>query len=129
MYQLFFLNLICLCYMFIGIPRSIHNNVSKPNSPFMDRDLDLNLSTHQNNFNQIICENITKTLAYVKRIEGKLERIEALLSGSGHLRNGDINNDIFTQLPMKTISDVEEMERKCTTDTTFEIQMVILLFY
>jgi hypothetical protein len=38
------------------------------------------------------------------------------------------DNDILTQFPMKTLFDVEEIERKLTTDENFLKQMVILIF-
>jgi len=72
-------------------------------------------------------ENIIMTLAFVKRIEGRLDGIEAQLQ-SGVTVNTTINNDILSQLPMKTVSDVEDMETKFTTDTNFKSQMVIIIF-
>jgi len=86
---------------------------------------ELNVSKNQDEISTIMYENIITTLAYVKRIEGKLEGIEALLSGTGRTGNTAIDEYIWTLLPMKTVFDVEEIERKFTTDEHFENQMVI----
>jgi len=86
---------------------------------------ELNVSKNQDEISTTMYENIITTLAYVKRIEGKLEGIEALLSGTGRTGNTAIDEYIWTLLPMKTIFDVEEIERKFTTDENFENQMVI----
>lgn len=90
----------------------------------------LNASTSQSNLNDSVYEQISKILAYVKRIEGKLESIEVLLSSRGHKGNTTVVDNInMNEIPMKTVFDVEEMERKFTTDENFLNEMVILIFF
>lgn len=103
---------------------NINSVVKKSSSSLPNHEL--NFSKNQNEINTIMYENIITTLAYVKRIEGKLEGIEALLSGTGRVGNTTtIDEYIWTLLPMKTVFDVEEIERKFSTDENFENQMVI----
>lgn len=123
-------------------PTSIHTNISttidnsvlsinssnEKTSPALTYH-NLNLP-NQKNLNEIIYEKVSTTLAYVKRIEGKLEGIETLLNGKiGHTRSTAVDNNILTKFPMKTVSDVEEIERKLTTDENFLKQMVIFIFF
>jgi len=100
-------------------------NVKEPSTSTHDES---NLSKNQKDINQSIHENIIMTLAFVKRIEGRLDGIEAQLQSGVIVNNTTINNDILSQLPMKTVSDVEDMETKFTTDTNFKSQMVIIVF-
>uniref|UniRef100_A0A2S2NXH1 DUF4806 domain-containing protein n=1 Tax=Schizaphis graminum TaxID=13262 RepID=A0A2S2NXH1_SCHGA len=121
---------------FSMIPTSIHTNVTSMNNDLSNINSvvkksslslpnhELNFSKNQNEINTIMYENIITTLAYVKRIEGKLEGIEALLSGTGRMGNmTTIDEYIWTLLPMKSVFDVEEIERKFSTDENFENQM------
>jgi hypothetical protein len=92
-------------------PTSIHTNISttmdnsvlsinsssKKTSPALTYH-NLNLP-NQKNLNEVIYEKVSTTLAYVKRIEGKLEGIEALLNGNiGHIRSTAVDNDISSCL-------------------------------
>jgi hypothetical protein len=88
---------------------------------------EFNLSKNHKDINQSMHENIIMTLAFVKRIEGRLDGIEAQLQSGVTVINTKINNDILSQLPMKTVSDVEDIETKFTTDADFKSQMVIII--
>uniref|UniRef100_A0A2S2PXJ0 DUF4806 domain-containing protein n=1 Tax=Sipha flava TaxID=143950 RepID=A0A2S2PXJ0_9HEMI len=89
---------------------------------------EFNLSKNHKDINQSMHENIIMTLAFVKRIEGRLDGIEAQLQSGVTVINTKINNDILSQLPMKTVSDVEDIETKFTTDADFKSQMRNVIF-
>jgi len=76
---------------------------------------EFDFSKNQKDINQSMHENIIMILAFVKRIEDRWDGIEAQLQSGATVQN-TINNAILSQLPMKTVSDVEDMGSKFTTD-------------
>jgi len=101
------------------------STITNTRKPSTSTHKELDNSKNQKNIIQSMHENIIMTLAFVKRIEGRLDGIEAQ---SGIIFNTKINNDILSLLPMKTGLDVEDIENKLTTDTNFKIQMIIITF-
>jgi len=73
--------------------------------------------TISNDMIQIMSEQITTILAYVKRIDKKLETVGC----NAESVNGNI--DFLNLFPIKTVEAVQNIELKLT-DITFEKQMV-----
>lgn len=106
---------------------NMSSTITNTREPSTSTHKELDNSKNQKDINQSMHENIIMTLAFVKRIEGRLDGIEAQLQ-SGITVNTKINNDILSLLPMKTVLDVEDIETKFTTDTNFKSQLVIITF-
>lgn len=106
---------------------NMSSTITNTREPSTSTHKELDNSKNQKDINQSMHENIIMTLAFVKRIEGRLDGIEAQLQ-SGITVNPKINNDILSLLPMKTVLDVEDIETKFTTDPNFKSQMVIITF-
>lgn len=69
-----------------------------------------------------MCENITTILAYVKRIDGKLDAMGYNLNTNHSSTN--VENDFLSFFPMKTVESLEEIESKLILDTVFEEKLV-----
>lgn len=107
---------------------NMSSTITNTREPLTSTHKELDNSKIQKDINQSMHENILMTLAFVKRIEGRLDGIEAKLQ-NGITVNTNINDDILSLLPMKTVLDVQDIETKCTTDTNFKSQMVIITFW
>lgn len=103
------------------------STITNTREPSTSTYKELDNSNNQKDIIQSMHENIIMILAFVKRIEGRLDGVEAQLQ-SGITVNTKINNDILSLLPMKTVLDVKDIETKFTTDTNFKSQMVIITF-
>lgn len=84
-----------------------------------------NNDNHQigsNNLIQSMFEQITTILAYVKRIDKKIETVGCNRCNA-ESANPFVNNDFLNLFPIKTVEEVQNIEIKLM-DTTFEKQMV-----
>lgn len=66
----------------------------------------------------ILIEKISTTLAYIKRIDAKLDIIESKLNSGSVM--GINENDLFSILPMKTVESLTDIENKVLTENDFE---------
>jgi len=69
-----------------------------------------------------MCENITTILAYVKRIDGKLDSMGYNLNTNYSSTN--VENNFLSLFPMNTVESLEEIESKLILDTVFEEKLV-----
>lgn len=70
--------------------------------------------------NQIL-EKITTTLAYVKKIDEKIDKASFMIQNNLMA----VNDDLINLFPMKDIESVQQVDKKFSLDREFEIQMVI----
>uniref|UniRef100_A0A2S2NJV5 DUF4806 domain-containing protein n=1 Tax=Schizaphis graminum TaxID=13262 RepID=A0A2S2NJV5_SCHGA len=103
------------------------STITNTREPSTSTHKELDNSKNQKDIIQSMHENIIMILAFVKRIEGRLDGVEAQLQ-SGITVNTKINNDILSLLPMKIVLDVEDIETKFTTDTNFKSKMRNVIF-
>jgi len=67
-------------------------------------------------------ENITTILAYVKRIDGKLNAMEC--NSNTSYSSMSVETNFLSFFPMKTVESLEEIESKLILDTAFEEKLV-----
>lgn len=91
-----------------------HNEENIQRMPSMD----------QNNTITLLYEQTATILAYVKRIDSKLETMEYSTISS----NENIDNDFNCMFPMKTVEALQDIEIQLTSDNTFEKKMVIITY-
>jgi len=108
-----FLFVAALTDVYDGDTFSVHQ-VSKENNQC--------ITTEQNDVNKIMFENITTILAYVKRIDAKLDAIGCNLNTSYSSTN--VENNFLSLFPMKTVESLDEIESKLILDNVFEEKLV-----
>ncbi|XP_060855843.1 uncharacterized protein LOC132933937 [Metopolophium dirhodum] len=67
-------------------------------------------------------EKITTILAYVKRIDGKLDAMGCNLNTS--YSRTSVENNFLSLFPMKTVESLEEIESKLILDSVFEEKLI-----
>ncbi|XP_050065052.1 uncharacterized protein LOC126553983 [Aphis gossypii] len=67
-------------------------------------------------------ENITTILAYVKRIDAKLDAIGCNLYTS--YSNTNVENNFLSLFPMETVESLDEIESKLISDNAFEEKLI-----
>lgn len=80
------------------------------------------ITTEQNDVNKTMFENITTILAYVKRIDAKLDAIGCNLNTSYSSTN--VENNFLSLFPMKTMESLDDIESKLILDNVFEEKLV-----
>jgi len=81
---------------------------------------------------QQILEQVNATNIFLKRLDGKIERLEHKIMDISTNKNNNIqtlNDDFLSYFPMKDITAIDDIEALITNDIGFKKNVVGILIY
>lgn len=75
-----------------------------------------------------IAEHNFTTISYMKRLDGRLDKIENAIRDMTYGRNNvsNLDDDFLTLFPIPNIDSLKNIEEKIKNDEVFKLKMVVL---